>query len=94
MVCASAILVITMLDNEVLSGSLFYTFMRSWSGSVLFAIFFTPLLLLTQKRQQLKPSKRLFIMFASSLAFVTIGLLFKISQDMEIHNRQDMFEQV
>lgn len=93
-VSASAILVITMLDNKALGGNLFYTFISSWSGSVLFAIFFTPLLLLTQKRQQLTASKRFFIIFVSSLAFVAIGLLFKISQNVQLHNRYDMFEQV
>ncbi|MCW8833101.1 MAG: CHASE domain-containing protein [Colwellia sp.] len=92
-VSASAIIVITMLDNKALGGNLFYTFMSSWSGSVLFAIFFTPLLLLTQRQQQLTSSKRFFIIFASSLAFVAIGLLFKISQNAQLHNRHDMFEQ-
>lgn len=93
-VCASAILVITMLDNEVLTNSLFYTFISSWSDSLLFAIFFTPSLLLTQKRQQLTASKRVFIIFASSLAFLAIGLLFNISQSGQLHDREDIFLQV
>lgn len=93
-VSASSILVIAMLDNQSLAGDLLYTFISSWSGSVLFSIFFTPLLLLTQKRQQLKPSKRFFIIFASSLAFIAIGLLFKISQNVQLYHREDMFKQV
>jgi len=94
LVCASAILVITMLDNKMLTGNLFYTFISSWSASVLFAIFFTPLLLLIKKPQQLTPSKRFFIIFASSLAFIAIGLLFKISQTVQLHERQNMFMQM
>jgi CHASE1-domain containing sensor protein len=93
-VSASSIVVITLLENEILNGNLFYTFMSSWAASVLFSIFFTPLLLLTQKRQQLSSSKRLFIIFSSSLAFIAIGLLFKISQNIQLHSRDDMFVQV
>ncbi len=93
-VCASAILVVTMLDNKMLTGNLFYTFISSWSASTLFAIFFTPLLLLIQKPQQLSPLKRFFITFASSLAFIAIGLLFKVSQTVQLHERQNMFMQM
>lgn len=93
-VCASAILVLTMLDNKVLTGNLFYTFISSWSASTLFAIFFTPLLLLIQKPQQLTALKRFFIIFVSSLAFIAIGLLFKVSQTVQLHERQNMFMQM
>lgn len=94
LVCASTIVVIAMLDNKVLAGNLLYTFFNSWSESVLFSIFFTPIFLLTQRRQPLAGSKRFFIIVASSLAFVAISLLFKISQDVQSHDRQYMFSQV
>jgi len=94
LVCASTIVVITILDNEKMTGSLFYVFVSSWSGSILFAIFFTPLFLLAQQKQQLSASKRLFITLASFLAFITIGLLYKTSQNIQLRDRQDMFTQV
>jgi len=94
LVSAIASVVIAMLDNKVLGGNLLYTFFSSWSASVLMAVFFTPLLLLTQRRQQLTLSKRLFIIFASSLAFIAISLLFNIAQNVQLHNRDDLFKEV
>jgi len=94
LVCAIASVVIAMLDNKILGGNLLYTFFSSWSASVLMTVFFTPLLLLTQRRQQLTLSKRLFIIFASSLAFIAISLLFNIAQNVQLHNRDDLFKEV
>jgi len=93
-VVASAIIVITMLDSELLGTDLLYTFFSSWSSSVLFAVFFTPILLLTEKQQQLALSKRLLIIGASSLAFVALSVLFKIAQNIQLDNRYNTFSHI
>ena len=94
LVSAFSVVVITMLESKELSNNLLFIFVSSWSSSTLFSIFFTPLLLLSQGRHQLNTSKRLFIILASLLAAVTIGLLFNISQNVQQHQRQDTFKQV
>ena len=93
-VIASAIIVITMLDNELLGTDLLYTFFSSWASSVLFAVFFTPILLLTEKQQELVFSKRLLIIFASSLAFIALSFLFKIAQNIQLDNRYKAFSHI
>lgn len=93
-VAASAIIVITMLDNKLLGTDLLYTFFSSWASSVLFAIFFTPILLLAEKQQQLAFSKRVLIIVASSLAFIAFSVLFKIAQNIQLDNRYQVFSRI
>jgi CHASE1-domain containing sensor protein len=94
LVSAFSVMIVVILENKTLDENLFFTFVSGWSGSVLFAIFITPILLLTQGHQQLNLPKRTFIIIASFFAFVVIGLLFKISQNVQQHERQDTFKQV
>ncbi|MBL4899441.1 MAG: CHASE domain-containing protein [Colwellia sp.] len=94
LVSAFTVMIVVILESKTLDDNLLFTFVSGWSGSVLFAIFFTPMLLLTQGRQQLNVPKRTFIIIASFLAIVAIGLLFKISQNMQQHERQDTFNLV
>lgn len=92
LVSAFTVMIVVILESKSLGDNLLFTFVSGWSGSVLFSVFFTPLLLLIQGRLQLNLPKRTFIIIASFLAFVAIGLLFKISQDVHQHQRQDAFK--
>jgi CHASE1-domain containing sensor protein len=94
LVSAFTVLIVVILESKSLSNNLLFTFVSGWSGSVLFAVFFTPLLLLSQGRQQLNLPKRTFIIIASFLAIIAIGLLFKISQNVQQSERQETFKQV
>ena len=94
LISAFSVIILTLLENKEFGDNLFFTFVSCWSGSLLFSIFFTPLLLLYQGRQQLSLSKRFFIMVASLLAVVAIALLFYISQNVQQHQRQDSFNKV
>ncbi|PHR83197.1 MAG: histidine kinase [Colwellia sp.] len=94
LVSAFTVIIVVIIENKTLGDNLFFTFVSSWSGSVLFSVFVTPLLLLTKDQQKLSFPKRAFIIIASFLAFTAIGLLFKISQDVQQHERQDIFKQV
>jgi CHASE1-domain containing sensor protein len=87
-------MIVVTLESQTLSENLFFTFVNGWSASILFSVFFTPMLLLTQGRQQLSLPKRTFIIIASTLVFVGIGLLIKISQNVQQHQRQDTFKQI
>jgi CHASE1-domain containing sensor protein len=94
LVSAFTVIIVATLESEILGENLFFTFVSGWSGSVLVSIFFTPVFLLCRGEQQLTLSKRVFIIIASFLAFITIGVLFKISQNFQQHERQDIFKQV
>jgi CHASE1-domain containing sensor protein len=93
LVSASAVLVLAMLDNQVVQGSFFYTFVNTWSASLLVAVFFIPLLLLTKNAEQLKLTKRIVVGFTSILGGLAILLLFKTSQYEQQHYREAVFEQ-
>lgn len=94
LISASSVVILTLLENEQYGENLFFVFVSSWSSSVLFSLFFTPLLLLSQGQHQLSSAKRFFITLASLLAFVSIGLLFTISQNVQQHQRLDSFNKV
>ena len=93
-ISAFSVIILTMLENKAFGDNLFFTFASCWSSSVLFSIFFTPLFLLYQGQHQHSSSKRFFIMVASLLAIFAIALLFNISQNVQQHQRQDIFNQV
>jgi CHASE1-domain containing sensor protein len=94
LVSAFTAMIVVILESKILGENSLFIFVSAWSGSVLFSIFFTPILLLTQGKQQLNLPKRTFIIIASFLAVVAIGLLFKISQNVQLHERQNTFKQV
>lgn len=94
LISAFTVMIVVILESKTINDNLFFTFVSGWSGSVLFSIFITPILILTQGQQQLNLPKRSFIIVASFFAFVVIGLLFKISQNVQQHERQDTFKQV
>lgn len=94
LISAFTMVIVVILESQSLGENLFFTFVSGWSGSVLLSVFFTPLLLLTQGRQQLNLPKRIFIIIASFLAIIAIGLLFKVSQNVQQHERQNTFKQV
>lgn len=93
LVSASAVLIIAMLDNQVVNGSFLYTFINTWSASMLMAVFFIPLILLSKSSEHIKLTKRLFVGFTSVLGGIAILLLFKTSQYEQQHSRQAVFEQ-
>jgi len=93
LVSASAVLLIAMLDNQIMQGSFFYTFINAWSASMLVAVFFIPLLLLARNAEQLKLTKRLVVSFTSVLGGLAILLLFKTSQYEQQSYRQALFKQ-
>jgi len=93
MVSATAVVVIAILDNKVMHGSFLYTFLTSWSTSMLFAVFFIPLLLLNKDNKQLNTSKKLFVSITSILGAFAVFLLFKASQVEQQHHRLDKFTQ-
>lgn len=93
LVSASAVLVISMLDNQVMQGTFFYTFINTWSASMLVAVFFIPLLLLAKNAEQLKLTKRLFVSFTSVLGCLAILLLLKTSQYEQQSYREALFKQ-
>ena len=94
LISAFSVIILTLLESQELSNNLFFTFINCWSKSVLFSVFFSPLLLLTQGRQQLSLTKRMFIILSSVLALVTLGVLFHLSQNFQQYQRIDKFEQV
>lgn len=94
LVSAFTVMVVVILESKALDDYLFFTFVSGWSGSVVFAIFITPILLLTKGQQQINLPKRTFIILASLFAFVVFGSLFKISQNVQQHERQDAFKKV
>lgn len=85
-------LLVSVLTIESFDSSIFYIFITGWAGSLLVAIFLTPAILFTQGVQHLKVSKRFFVVIASVLACISIGLLFNISQQQAQHQREDRFE--
>ena len=93
LVSASSVLIISMLDNQVIQGTFFYTFIHTWSTSMLVAVFFIPLLLLVKNAEQLKLAKRLFVGFTSLLGGLAIFLLLKASQYEQQQYRQALFNQ-
>ncbi|MBU2872262.1 CHASE domain-containing protein [Colwellia sp. E2M01] len=93
LVSASAVLVISMLDNQVMQGSFIYTFMSTWSASMLVAVFFIPLLLVIKNREEFIFTKRLFVGGTSLLGGLVIFLLLKTSQYEQQHYRQALFMQ-
>ncbi len=94
LVAAFSVLIVAILESKTFDSNLFFTFVSGWSGSVLFSIFITPILLLIKGAQQLNLPKRIFIIISSILAFIAIGLLFKLSQNFQQHERFDAFTQV
>ncbi|PKG86007.1 histidine kinase [Colwellia sp. 75C3] len=93
LVSASSVLIMSMLDNQVIQGTFFYTFIHTWSTSMLVAVFFIPLLLLVKNAEQLKLAKRLFVGFTSLLGGLAIFLLLKASQYEQQQYRQALFNQ-
>lgn len=93
LVSATAVIVIAILDNKVMQGSFLYTFLTSWSTSMLFAVFFIPLLLLNKENKSLNANKKLFVSITSILGAFAIFLLFKTSQVEQQHHRLDKFVQ-
>ncbi|QBG35250.1 CHASE domain-containing protein [Litorilituus sediminis] len=95
LVSAVSALVISVIDNQVMLGSFFYTFMSAWSSSMLVSVFFIPLVLLAQEQElsQLSVSKRFFIVSASVLAGLAVLLLLKTSQDEQQYQRLNRFLQ-
>ena len=93
LVSASSVLVIAMLDNQVMTGTFFYTFVNTWSTSMLAAVFFIPLLLLIKNAERFKLTKRLFVSFTSILGGLAILLLLKTSQHEQQDYRQALFNQ-
>lgn len=94
LVSASAVLVISILDNKVLTGSFLYTFLSAWSSSLLIATFFVPTMLLRQERDSmvLHVSKKLYILLASFIGAFAILLIIKTSQDEQQLDRAMQFE--
>lgn len=93
LVSACAVLVIAILDNQVITGAFFYTFMNTWSTSMLAAVFFIPLLLLVNNAERFKLTKRLFVSFTSILGGLAILLLLKTSQHEQQDYREALFKQ-
>jgi len=87
-----AVLVLSILDNQVINGSFLYAFINTWSASMLIAVFFIPLLLLVRNAEELTLTKRVVVGFASVLGGFAILLLFKTSQYEQQHYRQELFE--
>lgn len=90
---ASAVLLISILDNRVIEGSFLYSFVHAWSATMLVSVFFIPLLLLVKNAEQLKLTKRIFVSFTSILGGIAILILLKTTQNEQQHHRQEFFEQ-
>lgn len=93
LVSASAVVFISILDSQVIKGDFVYTFISTWSASMLMAVFFIPLLLLFNNAEQLKLTKRFFIGFTSVLGGLAVFLLLKSSQYQQQQYREVLFEQ-
>ena len=93
LVSASAVVVLAMLDNQVIQGGYWYTFVNTWSASMLMAVFFIPLLLLAKNTEQFKLTKRFFVGVTSVLGGFAILLLLKTSQYEQQQYREALFEQ-
>ena len=93
LVSATAVLIVSILDNETLQGTFLYTFVSSWATSMLFTIFFIPLVLLNKERKQLDMRKRFLVSLTSILGALVISLLFSTSQNEEQNYRLVKFQQ-
>jgi len=93
LISGSSVLAISMLDNQVMQGDFFYTFIYAWSSSMLVAVFIIPLLLLAKNAEQFKFTKRFFVSFTSVLGALAILLLFKAYQHEQQDHREALFEQ-
>ena len=93
LVSASSALVISILDNQVIQGSLLYTFVNTWAVSMLVAVFFIPLLLIAKNTDNFALTKRLFVGSTSVLGGLAIFLLLKTSQYQQQNDRQALFQQ-
>jgi CHASE1-domain containing sensor protein len=93
LVSATAVLIVTILDNETVQGTFLYTFVSSWATSMLLSIFFIPLILLNKERKQLNMRKRFVVSLTSILGALAIFLLFTTSQNEQQSYRLDKFYQ-
>lgn len=93
LVSASSVLVISILDNQVITGSFVYTFINTWATSMLVAVFITPLLLMAKNNEQFSLTKRLIVTFTSVLGGIAIFLLLKTSQLEQQQLRKELFNQ-
>lgn len=91
-VCGTAATLVSALDAKLFTDSLFYGFFASWGASLLVVLFVTPPLLFAQGEQKLNFSKRSFVLVASFLGCLAIGLLITSSQKAHQHSRLDSFE--
>lgn len=88
---SAAAMLVSILDSEKFDTLPIYTFVMNFSGSVLVAIFVTPLLFFTQSRQKLELSKRLYISLVSVLICIAVTLLFKVSEQQHQYQRGESF---
>lgn len=92
LVSGCAVIVIAILNEKDFGSSTFYLFFSSWATSVLTVVFFTPILLFAQGIQQLSSTRRVFVVFASTLASLSVVLLFIMSQHAAQYQRLEQFE--
>ena len=92
LVSASGAVILSMLNAETYAYSNFYVFLITWSGSILISIFVIPAFIFIKDIKNIKLNKRLFVIFASALGFLAIGLLFNISQNNRQQERIEEFE--
>jgi signal transduction histidine kinase len=93
LISATAVLIVSILDNETVQGTFSYTFISSWATSMLLTVFFIPLMLLNKHRKQLNIRKRFFVSFTSILGALAIFSLFITSQNEQQGYRLDKFYQ-
>lgn len=93
LVSASAVLVISMLDNQVLQGTLLYTFIHTWATSTLVSVFFIPLIIMAINSEHFTVTKRVFVTVTSALGALAIFLLLKTSQYEQQKSREAVFNQ-
>ncbi|MBU2891883.1 CHASE domain-containing protein [Colwellia sp. D2M02] len=93
LISATAVLIVSILDNQTIQGTFLYTFVSSWVTSMLFAVFFIPLLLLSKEKTLFNIRKRFFVTLTSILGASAIFTLFITSQNEQQSYRLDKFLQ-
>jgi len=94
LVSASASVVITILDAQILDISTGYVFLSNWVSSSISSVLFIPAVLFIVGAQQLTVLKRLFVVFVSILGHVALFFIFYVFQRGEQYQRVGDFDAV
>ncbi len=80
LVSASAVSLISLLDNEMVHSGLIFIFFSHWALTLLTSVFVTSLLLFSHSQSDISRAKKAQVIIASLLGVVALCLLFTVTQ--------------